>query len=368
MIEETQLTVNIPETKPYSYPIYINNKSISELKAELDRETKGRKRLIVISKKVFKLYGKELNFDKKELFILKDGEEQKNIKTFEKILKRAVSLKLSRKDVIIAIGGGVAGDMAGFAAAVYMRGVDYIQVPTTLLACVDSSVGGKTAIDLPCGKNYAGAFYQPKAVYINLNFLKTLDEKQYKSGFGEVLKYAFIEKSCKSDEYFNLLEILKSQKSEYENRDVSFLKKIIEICLKLKISVVTKDEKENGLRKILNFGHTLGHALEEETHYRRYTHGYAVVLGMMYVFNFALKNGICDRKYYDTARTLLDMYGYEIGNFWFMNKSRVLELMHNDKKADNNAITFILPSDEGEVVEYRLFDEKKPEFDINYII
>ena len=243
-MQEPSIIVNIPETNSKNYPIYINNDKISNLKKELDNITQNQKRLIVISEKVYKLYNKELNFDKKELFILKDGEDKKTIKTFEKIINKAIKLKLSRKDIIIAIGGGVAGDMAGFAAASYMRGIEFIQVPTTLLACVDSSVGGKTAIDMPSSKNYVGAFYQPKAVYINLNFLKTLDEKQYKSGFGEILKYAFIEKNCIREEFYNLFEILKNHVSDYEKRDDEFLHKIIKICLELKSSVVIQDEKE----------------------------------------------------------------------------------------------------------------------------
>jgi 3-dehydroquinate synthase len=265
--------------------------------------------------------------------------------------------------MIIAIGGGVVGDMAGFVSATYMRGIKFLQVPTTLLAMVDSSVGGKTAIDMPHGKNFVGAFYQPKSVYINLNFLKTLDEKQYKSGFGEVIKYGFIEKSCKHSEYFNLTDILKNNRENYETRNIEFLSKIIEICLKLKASVVGQDEKEAGLRKILNLGHTFGHALEEETKYKRYTHGYAVVLGMMFIFNYALKNNFCDKKYYDEAYTLMSVYGYETPCFCGINKKRTLNYMKTDKKSDGNTITMIVPTTNGEVIEQTATDV---DFDINY--
>lgn len=361
------LTVNIPETKGFSYPIYINNDDFSVLKSKLKEETKGRNLLIIFSEKVYKIYGKKLGFDKAKTFVLKDGEEQKNIKNYERIIRKAIELKLSRKDVIVAIGGGVVGDMAGFVAATYMRGIDFIQVPTTLLACVDSSVGGKTAIDMPNGKNFVGAFYQPKAVYINLNFLKTLDEKQYKSGFGEVIKYGFIEKSCNHSEFFNLLEILKNNYENYQNRDNEFLGRIIKICLELKSAVVSQDEKEKGLRKILNLGHTFGHALEEETRYKRFTHGYGVVQGMMYVFNYALKNGFCEREYYDEAFTLMNIYGYEPDKFIFINKKRVLKYMLTDKKSDNGVITFILPTKYGEVTEHKVHDINELEFGVNYI-
>lgn len=352
----TTLTVNISETKASQYPIYINSNPITELKNELDRVCEGRKKLVIFSEKVYKLYKNELNFDKSEIFILKDGETQKNIKNYAKIINKAIELKLSRKDIIVAIGGGVVGDMAGFAAATYMRGIEFIQVPSTLLASVDSSVGGKTAIDMPHGKNFVGAFYQPKAVYINLNFLKTLDEKQYKSGFGEVIKYAFIEKSCNHSEYFNLLEILKTNRENYETRNHEFLENIIRICLELKASVVAQDEKEKGLRKILNLGHTFGHALEEETKYKRFTHGEAVVQGMMFIFNYALN---CDRNYRDEALTLMNMYGYKPCNLRFINKNNLIKYMKTDKKSSNDIITFIVPTENGTVTEVQETDSYK---------
>lgn len=346
-----ELKVNIAETKASQYPIYINSNPISELKNELDKKTENKKRLVIFSEKVYKLYKKELNFNQSEIFVLKDGENQKNIKNYAKIINKAISLRLSRKDIIIAIGGGVVGDMAGFVASTYMRGIEFLQVPTTLLACVDSSVGGKTAIDMPHGKNFVGAFYQPKAVYINLNFLKTLDEKQYKSGFGEVIKYAFIEKSCNHQEYFNLLELLKNNISSYKSRDLEFLENIIRICLELKSSVVSQDEKEKGLRKILNLGHTFGHALEEETKYKRFTHGHAVIYGLMYIFNYALEHNLCDKKYYDEAFTLLNVYEYEPDKLLFINPKHVINYMKTDKKSSNDIITFIVPTKIGEVVE-----------------
>ena len=269
---------------------------------------------------------------------------------------------------MIAIGGGVIGDIVGYAAASYMRGIEFIQVPTTLLACVDSSVGGKTAINISHGKNYAGAFYQPKAVYINLNFLKTLDEKQYMSGFGEVLKYAFIERNCCFQEDYNLLEYLKLNVEKYKERDFVFLKTIIKICLNLKSSVVQQDEKEKGLRKILNLGHTFGHALEEGTFYLRYSHGYAVVQGIMYALNLALKKEICDKEYYKDGFKLLKLYGYEPDEFRFICKKHILKLMKNDKKSENDVIKFILPTKRGEVIEYQEEDFLSLSFDNKFIV
>ena len=163
------LNVNINE-KEKSYPIHISNNNIENLQTIIMQEVGNNNYIVVISQKVFILYSKLLNFPKEKVFILKDGEKEKNIKNYTKILEFALSKKLTRKDYIIAIGGGVAGDLAGFAASTYMRGINYIQVPTTLLACTDSSVGGKTAINTKYGKNLVGAFYQPKAVFINVNF------------------------------------------------------------------------------------------------------------------------------------------------------------------------------------------------------
>ncbi len=363
---EQTLTINIPSAEAKSYNIYINDDNFKSLRRNLDKETEGRKRLVVFSERVYELYGRVLGFEKSETFVLKDGEKYKNIKSYEKIIKKMIALKLSRKDMIIAIGGGVVGDMAGFAAATYMRGIEFIQVPTTLLACVDSSVGGKTAIDMPNGKNFVGAFYQPKAVYINTNFLRSLDIKQYKSGFGEVIKYAFIEKSCRANEYYNLLTCLEANSEKYVHRDMEFLTEVIKICLELKSAVVSQDEKEHGLRKILNLGHTFGHALEEETKYKRYTHGYAVVQGLMFIFNYALKNGFCERKYYDEAFTLMNIYGFEPDKFRFVNKARTLNYMKTDKKSSNGGITFIVPTKEGEVTTHTVDDVKNIEFDVEY--
>ena len=169
-----------------SYPILIENEEISELRKKIFDYIKNRNFLVVISQKVEKLYGKKLNIPKENKFVLKDGEKEKNFKNYEKILNCALKLKLTRNDGSIAIGGGVVGDITGFAAATYMRGIDFIQVPTTLLACVDSSVGGKTAIDTKFGKNLVGAFYQPKVVFINPKFLKTLDDRQFKTDWAKL--------------------------------------------------------------------------------------------------------------------------------------------------------------------------------------
>ena len=351
------ILVEIPQENSKSYPIYINKESISELANHLNDLSINRRRLIVISRKVYNLYKKELKFPKKDLFILNDGEDQKNIKNYLKIVNKAIELGLSRKDVIIAIGGGVVGDLAGYAAATYMRGIEFVQVPTTLLSFVDSSVGGKTGLDLPNAKNYIGAFYQPSMVFINLNFLNTLNKRQMMSGFGEILKYAFIETSCLPDKPYLLLEFLSIAADRILEKNMNLLERLIKICLELKICVVTKDELEGGLRKVLNYGHTYGHALETITKYKKYTHGEAVVYGMMFAFNYALKTKIINQTYFNLAFDLFKKYGFNNLSHVPYRFDKIISIMKSDKKAHLGNITMILPDKKASVTELEVTNE-----------
>ena len=339
-----------------SYPIHILKDDIENLKAKILMNLEGRRFLVVISEKVEKIYGKILRFNNAEKIVLKDGEKEKNLKIYEKVINKAIKMKLTRKDAIIAIGGGVIGDLAGFVAATYMRGIDYIQVPTTLLACVDSSVGGKVAVNSKYGKNLIGAFYQPKAVYINLNFLKTLDERQYKSGLGEVIKYIFIEKNCNCKEEFNLANFINEQIDKIFFRDNTILEYLVTACIKLKISVVEQDEKELGLRKILNFGHTYGHAIENITKYKKYTHGEAVAEGIRFAFHLARSKGLIDTNYAYIANDLLDKFNFK--SYADIKPSKIINVMKLDKKVENDKINFILPIDYAQVKEISLAEEE----------
>lgn len=351
--------ISIPvqiDEREKTYPVIITDTKISEIKERINNYTSGNKVLVVISEKVNRLYGKELGFDKTEKFILKDGEQNKNFKNYLKILDKAFKMQLTRKDTLIAVGGGVAGDIAGFAASTYMRGINFIQIPTTLLACVDSSIGGKTAINSRFGKNLIGSFYQPKAVIINTNFLKTLDERQFKTGLGEVVKYTFIEKSCNSQEELNLINFLNENSEKILSKNSAVLEKLIEICIKLKVSVVSQDEKESGLRKILNFGHTWGHSVERFTKYKKYTHGEAVVKGMQIAFNLALKNNLIDENYKYFADDMMKKFNFrEIPDF---PAKKIIKLMKLDKKSEFDKITFILPTDYSTVGEYSFSEDE----------
>ena len=331
-----------------SYDIEISDDSFENLNRRIFELTAGQKRFVVISQKVYELYADKFNFLEDEVFILKDGEKEKNINNYLKIIKHAVKSGLTRKDVIIAVGGGVVGDIAGFAASTYMRGIDFIQVPTTLLSAVDSSVGGKTAIDLDEAKNIVGTFYQPKAVLININFFETLDKRQYMSGLGEVLKYAFIEESCGYTSPLYLFEFLTLGCDKVFEKEPLTLIRIIEYCLNLKIAVVNQDEKESGLRKILNFGHTLAHALETVTKYKKYTHGEAVVYGMFFITDWAYSHEYINYSYYRLSKELLEKYGFKPLQDCYEAK-KLVEIMKKDKKASKDEITFIIPCDKKNV-------------------
>lgn len=333
------------------YQIFINTEPVDNIENEVFKYTKANKILVVISKKVNKLYGKKLNFKNSIKFVLKDGEYQKNFKNYKKILDFALKNKLERKDAIVAIGGGVVGDIAGFVAATYLRGIDFIQIPTTFLACVDSSVGGKVAINTKFGKNLVGAFYQPKAVFCNMNFLKTLDERQFKTGLAEVLKYAFI-----NNEY-DFFNYLLQNSGKILAREEETLAKIIETSLKIKAAVVSKDEKEKGLRRILNFGHTYAHALEKITNYKKYTHGEAVAIGMIFAINLAFKKGLINEEYKNEGLDLINKYGL-VKKMPKFSMKEIISLMQSDKKVEEGKINFILPSSKGIVDCFAMISEE----------
>lgn len=350
-----KLEVNIKE-KNLSYPIIINNDDIENLKFTILNQIGNKNYIVIFSQKVHKLYSKLLNFPKDKIFILKDGENEKNFKNYKKILNFALSKKLTREDAIIAIGGGVIGDIAGFAASTYMRGINFIQVPTTLLACTDSSVGGKVAVNSKYGKNLIGAFYQPKAVFINVNFLKTLDERQFKSGLGEVVKYGFIENSCLQNNEYSLINFLTENYKKILSKDILTMIELIKICISLKIAVVEQDEKESGLRKILNFGHTYGHAVETITNYKKYTHGECVAEGIYYALNLAIKLNLIDKEYKFLCEDLLKKFDFN--SMPHFDKNKIIQIISSDKKATDKYISFILPYEYAKVKEQHFTREE----------
>lgn len=333
--------IDIPQKQAQSYDIIIKGGLIKDAQNYIKKATDAKKFLIVTNKTILEKCG-ALELKNSTTVTIGDGEEYKNIYTLKKILDAAVEAKLERKDCIIAYGGGVVGDIAGFAASSYMRGIDFIQIPTTLLAQVDSSVGGKVAINHEHGKNLIGAFYQPKLVLADIDLLKTLDDRQFKTGLAEVLKYALIEKSCAHPLNFRLFDFLEKNINAIYEKKAETLSQLVEICCSLKAAVVQKDETEKGLRAILNLGHTFAHAIENLTHYTVYTHGEAVAWGMQMALNLSLSRRCIEREYYDRAMQLIKDYGITPEKTIF-DKDDFINEMYLDKKVESSKIRFVLP-------------------------
>ena len=347
------VNVKIQSDNDKTYPIYIGTDMVSAIDDVINKIA-PKKILIVTNENIFELYGEKFpelfkkNNISLEYCILPDGEIYKNQTSLEIILACAFEAKMERNDIFIAFGGGVIGDMTGFAAAIYLRGVNFIQVPTTILAQVDSSVGGKVAVNVPYGKNLLGAFYQPKAVFSDLNYLKTLPQREVLTGLSEVVKYAFIEKSCNT-EFIDFAKFLYSnQKAILElNRDI--LSRMIETSCKLKAAVVNQDEKEKGLRSILNFGHTIGHAIEKSTNYNFFTHGEAVAIGMKGMFFIAFRLGKINDEYFNFAIELINSFGLSFSIPKDIPVGKIIEALSYDKKIKNGKVRFVIPVGYGKV-------------------
>lgn len=275
-----------------------------------------------------------------QLIAMPDGEPAKRIATIEKLAEKLVRLGADRKAAVVALGGGVAGDVAGFLASIYMRGVEFVQIPTTVLAQVDASIGGKTGVNLPTGKNLMGTFYHPRVVLTDPSVLKTLPEREFRSGLYEAVKCGIIG----SVELFLRFE---QNRARILKRDAVELEWVIAQSVKLKAEVVSADEHEGGLRRVLNFGHTIGHALEAETGYKKLLHGEAVAWGMIAANNIALRVGRTDSV---TAGRIADAV-LSLGRLPEVKVSprKILARLQNDKKTQNGVVHFILPREIGKV-------------------
>lgn len=341
--QTTNLTVNITKKPAFNYEIIIGTNILENANFYINKVTNCKKKLIITNKTIAKLYKEKLHIENSLWLILPDGEKYKNFKTLKKIIDFCTENKLQRSDCIIAFGGGVIGDIAGFAASIYMRSIDFIQIPTTLLAQVDSSVGGKVAINHELGKNLIGSFYQPKLVLADISLLKTLNKRQLKTGLSEVIKYAFIEKSCNAKKDYNLFNFLENNKKNIYNLEEKTLIKLIKICCSLKATVVNQDEKENNLRAILNLGHTFAHSIENLTNYQKYTHGEAVAFGLKMALNLSLQKNFIDKNYYEKSINLINNYKI-CSKLIDLNSNSLYEEMFLDKKSKNGKINFILPT------------------------
>ena len=272
------------------------------------------------------------------LSVFEAGEQSKNLATVEKICRDAVKAGLDRTSVFAALGGGVCGDMTGMAAAIYMRGTRFIQIPTTLLAMVDSSVGGKTGVDLPEGKNLIGAFFQPLAVLIDPDSLRSLPPRQLANGFAEIVKTAMI----LDGELFDRLETAAA--GLYALAENAPVTEVIARCCELKAEVVSGDEKESGRRAILNYGHTFGHALESATGYRTFEHGEAVAVGMCMAADLALAEGLISGEEAARQEALLKAFHLPVTAAGLgLTSDQLLEAMRHDKKSSGGRIRVVLP-------------------------
>jgi 3-dehydroquinate synthase len=320
----------------------------------------GQKMALVTNPLIKKLHGQRvINSLKAAGFLvmsieIPDGEQYKNLDWVNAIYTALLTNGFDRTSALIAFGGGVIGDITGFAAATFMRGVPFVQIPTTLLAMVDSSVGGKTGVNHPMGKNMIGAFYQPKKVLMDLSVLKTLPKEELLSGMAEVIKYGVI----RDGSFFDYLD---ENRQKILGLDPEPLGHIIRRSCEIKADVVSRDEREGGLRAILNFGHTLGHAIETAENYTM-RHGYAVAIGMVTAARLAHRAGLCDASVPERVERLIRSYGLPTGLDALSRKPTVTELMDTlqlDKKAEGGKVKFVLPKQIGDVVITKAWDERQ---------
>ena len=332
------MKINV-KTSQSNYDIIIENGAFDNFVAYTEDLLIGRKIFAVTDDNVDSFYGKKLEsllsgYEYKKV-VLPHGETTKCTEYLNKLYSEMASFKMSRSDIVVAFGGGVIGDLVGFAAATFLRGIKFIQVPTTLLSQVDSSVGGKVAIDLPEGKNLVGSFYPPSRVIIDPSLLKTLPKRVFSDGMAEVIKYGCI----RDAELFEKL-----------GEDISdCLEDVICTCVNIKKQVVEKDEFDTGERMILNFGHTFGHVVEKLCNYTTYTHGEGVAIGMLRITRKSEEMGITEAGTADKLEELLKKYNLVFPDYTF-DADMAYDVLTLDKKSSKNAISYVMISEIGKVI------------------
>lgn len=330
------------DLKDHSYDILIGGGLLQEAGALICRLRPKARAVVLTDDTVLRLYGDSLSQSLAEagisaaFFSIPSGESSKSMDQLEKLLNFMAAHRLTRSDLLIAFGGGVVGDLGGFAAASYMRGIDFIQIPTTLLAQVDSSVGGKTAVNLDSGKNLAGAFWQPRLVIADTSVLSTLSRREFAGGMAEVIKYG-----CIFDrDFFAFLESCLDSSAL-----MAHMPYIIRTCCDLKRIVVEEDERDTGHRMMLNFGHTFGHAIETIGSYQRYIHGEAVALGMILAVAYGSLAGVTPGDFADPLARLCRRFGLPVT--CDIRPTELIKHMTIDKKADGTTLRLILLSQPG---------------------
>ena len=331
-----------------SYDIFIGKDNLYKIGKLIKKKLPEVEKTFVISNPtVFPLYGeqvlkslKEVNLDP-DYKIIPDGEEYKTLEYAEQLYDQLIDHEMERSSLIISLGGGVIGDLAGFVAATYMRGINFVQLPTSLLAQVDSSIGGKVAVNHKSGKNLIGSFFQPAFVLIDVATLKTLAKDEFTSGLAEVIKHGM----ALDFDYFSYIE---QNLESILKLDISVLEELINGSCQLKGKIVQEDEKEQGKRKILNFGHTIGHALENIYDYKKYRHGEAVAIGMVCNSRIAESRGMIKKDELNRLINLLKKVGLPTEIRPEVKQEALLRAIKNDKKSFHNKIPLILPIDIGE--------------------
>lgn len=339
------IPVNIPHS---AYEIIIANSGLSDLGKQLTKLNLGKKVLVISNLEIFSIWGEPLINSLKatgfEVFtlLIPPGETAKNLDTLQKIYDCALENYLERSSTLLALGGGVIGDLTGFAAATWLRGINFIQVPTSLLAMIDASIGGKTGVNHPKGKNLIGAFYQPRLVFIDPQVLSTLPEREFRAGMAEVIKYGVIWDA----DLFEQLEQAQDL-SQLSNITKELLETIITRSCQAKVDVVTKDEKEAGLRAILNYGHTIGHAVESLTNYSSFNHGEAVAIGMVVAGKIALQQKLWTEAEVKRQDQLIQKTGLPCKIPPDLDTEAIIEALKSDKKVKSGKVNFILPTQIG---------------------
>jgi 3-dehydroquinate synthase len=341
------IPVNIPQN---SYNIHIAPASLSQLGDLLLTLNLGRKILLVSNPEIFNYYGElVLNSLKNAGFqvfshLIPAGETYKTLDSISQIYDTALSHHLERSSTMIALGGGVIGDMTGFASATWLRGVNFIQIPTSLLAMVDASIGGKTGVNHPLGKNLIGAFYQPRLVLIDSTVLKTLPEREFRAGMAEVIKYGII---WDADLFSQLESAQRLDRLEFIPD--SLLNTILTRSCQAKADVVSQDEKEANLRAILNYGHTIGHAIESVTNYETFVHGEAVAIGMVIAGKIAVSLDLWSAEEAQRQDDLITKTGLPTQIPPDLDREKIIDLLQSDKKVKAGKVRFILPQAIGKV-------------------
>jgi 3-dehydroquinate synthase len=342
------ISVNLPQD---SYEIAIEPGILSQLGNRMMQLNLGKKVLVISNPEIFNYYGDtcisslEAAGFETCTHLIPAGEQYKTLQSIQQVYDTALTNHLERSSTFVALGGGVIGDMTGFAAATWLRGVNFVQVPTTLLAIVDASVGGKTGVNHPQGKNLIGAFYQPKLVAIDPLLLKTLPVREFRAGMAEVIKYGVIWDA----DLFTKLEQAEHLDSLEDISD-ELLETIISRSCQAKADVVSRDEREAGLRAILNYGHTIGHAIESLTNYKQFVHGEAVAIGMVAAGKIAIQMGLWTQEEAKRQDVLIEKTGLPTDIPAELKIDAILETIKSDKKVKAGKVRFILPTTIGRVM------------------